>query len=117
MSDESPLEVHFDVDLDFVSILRARGEIDLGTVALLRQSFEGLGARSLPVVIDLREVTFLDSSGLRELEEACSTSEACAMVVAGDSIVMRVLELTGLKEQFVVFQELEDAVNHFRNSQ
>lgn len=54
--------------------LRLRGELDLATVDKLRIAVqEGLGS-SRHLVIDLSDLAFIDSSGLRELYRATTAS-------------------------------------------
>lgn len=78
------------------------GEIDLSTVADLESRLEeGLRANPELLVIDLREVTFLDSSGLRlllRLDERQRGREGRLVLVRGGRRVSRVFELTGADE-------------------
>ena len=61
----------FDVDVqrsDDVAIVQPRGELDVATAETLRAALDRLnGARRL--VLDLRGLSFIDSSGLRLLVE------------------------------------------------
>lgn len=79
------------------------GEVDLSTVADVETRFEEVlrGAPAL-LVLDLREVTFLDSSGLRlmlRLDERQRSEGRRFTVVRGGRRVARVLELTGADER------------------
>jgi len=79
------------------------GEIDLSTVADLEDRLEGYLREDPPlVVMDLREVTFLDSSGLRlllRLDERQRGIGGRLVLVQGGRRVARVLELTGAGER------------------
>jgi anti-sigma B factor antagonist len=86
------------------------GEIDLATVraldaALRRAESYGLGA----VVVDLRGVEFIGSSGLTALWSAQERahSRGWSLAVAGcGSHVRHVLEITGLDRHFEVVTDL-----------
>ena len=84
--------VSHDGTMDIVSV---RGEIDLVTAPLFRDAFAGLGSR---VVVDLREVTFMDSSGLAVLIERKTQTEGGLRIVADSPPVLRLFELSGLTD-------------------
>jgi anti-anti-sigma factor len=79
-----------------VTLLVMRGELDLAAAAKIRSHVEA--ARGCALVIDLAAVTFLDSSGLRELLNARDLGErhGTRLVLAGvPERVQRLLHLTG----------------------
>jgi anti-anti-sigma factor len=85
------------------------GEIDLSTVEAagerLREAIEG---GDDTVAIDLREVTFLDSSGLRlllQLNRELTEAGRRMVVVQGPRRVARVFELTGAESELDVVAE------------
>jgi anti-anti-sigma factor len=90
------LEVRREGDAAVVS---ARGDIDLSTLAKASAALDGarVGARSL--VLDLREVGFMDTSGLRliieEQQRAAATGYRFA-VVRGSRRLRRLFEIAGL---------------------
>lgn len=79
------------------------GEVDLSTVAgLERRLDEVIGASAEVVLLDLRGVTFLDSSGLRlmlRLDARQREHGGRLVLVRGGRRVARVLELTGADER------------------
>lgn len=79
------------------------GEVDLSTVADVESRFEEILEHGPDLlVLDLREVTFLDSSGLRlmlRLDERQRQAGRQFTVVRGGRRVSRVLELTGADER------------------
>jgi anti-sigma B factor antagonist len=97
-------------------VVRAAGEIDIATApALLRVLAEATGqARSGEVaVLDLTEVSFLNSTGLGALVAARRDAEGrgvswrlCGLQPA----VQRVLELTGILGLFAVYGDLAAAL-------
>ena len=74
------------------------GEIDLATVDELAQALDAAREEAGSVVLDLREVTFMDSAGLRLVLEASLAGEGFA-VVRGPREVQRIFDLVGLDER------------------
>ena len=101
---QRPTYAPFSVDVaphrDVVRVC-PRGELDLATVDLLRDRLEELTAAGFTrVLLDLRELTFLDSSGLRlvlELERESRAEGWELAVIEGTPEVRRVFEVTGLR--------------------
>jgi anti-anti-sigma factor len=85
-------------------LLEVAGELDLATAAAVEEHLEaasGDGTRA--VVVDLRGVTFMDSSGLRMLLKADVAARRDGWrlsLVPGPEPVMRVFELTGVAGRF-----------------
>jgi anti-anti-sigma factor len=79
------------------------GEIDLSTVEELQERLEtALEGDPGLIVLDLRQVSFLDSSGLRlilRLNKRQEENEGRLVLVRGGRRVARVLEITGVDEQ------------------
>ncbi|MEV5599479.1 STAS domain-containing protein [Streptomyces sp. NPDC052496] len=89
------------------------GEIDLATAQAFRDQLSWNDA-ALPacVVVDLRQVTFIDSSGLQELMRAQARCEAMGgwvrLVYAHEAIAL-LFRLTGYADQFPRYADVEDA--------
>lgn len=85
------------------------GELDLSTVGDLEGRLDdALDASVEIVLVDLREVTFLDSSGLRlmlRLDERQRQAGGRLVVVRGGRRVARVFELTGADERLELIGE------------
>jgi anti-anti-sigma factor len=85
-------------------VLRLSGELDVGgTDDAYKQLLALPLTRGAQLVVDLRDVTFLDSTGLRLILRArdhAARHGAGFVLVRGPAQVMRVLEVTGLEEQF-----------------
>lgn len=76
-----------------------KGELDIANEPALRAHLEALKPHDGPLTIDLRNLTFIDSSGARLLVEtdAFARKDGWGLtVIPGPPIVHRVLELTGL---------------------
>ena len=90
--------------LDGVTHLRPEGELDMSTVPdlerLLRQALDDGTER---LVVDLRGLSFMDSTGITLLTRwnntACRDGFALALV-RGDERIARLFTLTGLDEYF-----------------
>jgi anti-sigma B factor antagonist len=65
MDDELLLRIEEDRDGSDRLVLRLRGEIDMSTAPLLKDRLEQARDQSKSVVLDLAELDFIDSSGLR----------------------------------------------------
>lgn len=97
--DEGLLEVELS-DNAGRRLIRPRGEIDIHTCGRLEKALTG-GATD--VVLDLGEVSFIDSSGLRALllgHESIVASGGRLEVVNPSAVVRRLLQVTGLEEKF-----------------
>ena len=77
------------------------GEVDLATVGEVRAAIDELADAGFErVVLDLREVTFLDSTGLRLMLEEQTSAQADGWdfgVIEGSSAVKRLFDVTGLR--------------------
>ena len=80
--------------------VRFAGELDLATVAEAEAAVEqARGDGAGPLRLDLSEVTFLDSSGLRlimEVSRACSADGCRLSIVPGPRGVQRVFAVAGV---------------------
>lgn len=79
-------------------VLALRGELDLGSVGLVRDAYARRGASSSRVVVDLSGLEFMDSSGLRVLLElqAGADGQEIRYVPPGER-VGRLLDMTGVR--------------------
>ena len=80
-----------------------RGEIDLATVGSVRRAIdEVVAAGRERVVVDLRDVTFMDSTGLHlclEADEAARADGWELQIIDGPRPVQRVFEIAGLRDR------------------
>ena len=89
------------------------GELDLDTAPALEQQMEAAraaGAQS--VVLDLRGLTFMDSTGLRLVIRWDTAAKAEGFefaIVPGVDVVQRVFQLTGMDEHLPVAEPPPDA--------
>lgn len=95
-------------------VLTIKGEIDVSTAPELRERLLGVAqGGSNTVVVDLADVSFLDSTALGVLVSGLKRFRAndgdLRLVVTGRS-VSKVLEITGLVEVFPIFESVDAAV-------
>jgi anti-sigma B factor antagonist len=93
-------------------ILAASGELDLRTSPELEERLNRVWASGAELVIlDLRQIEFMDSTGLRVLlgahQRAQDTSRRFALVRGADQ-VERVLTLTGVRDLLTVVDAPEE---------
>jgi anti-sigma B factor antagonist len=85
-------------------ILAVAGELDLASVAALQAALDELRAAGWEnIVLDVRELTFIDSMGLSLLldaERAARQGDARFAIVDGSPAVARLLEVVGLSDHF-----------------
>jgi anti-sigma B factor antagonist len=102
-----------------VVVVEIGGEIDLHSAPGLRAELMRLGEVPLPrLVIDLREVSFLDSTGIGVLVGALKRARDRGGSVhfsACQSRVKRVFEITGLMRALPLFDTREEAIAAFNS--
>ena len=97
------IDYHLSTQTDGTVVLELSGDLDLATAPILEAALRQ--ATSEPprlLVIDLRAVTFLDSSGVLLLIQVCKRQKAAdqglRMVLAPWQSAYRVLALSGLMQ-------------------
>lgn len=87
-------------------VVAATGELDLATAGVLENEVGGLFDRGFTsVAVDLRGLTFIDSSGLRlliRLDERARTGSCLFALVDGEGPARRLLDLTHLRDRFTM---------------
>lgn len=99
---------------DGKSIVTAVGEVDVSSAPELRQRLRDQADGAF-VIVDLTDVTFLDSTGLGVLVAALkrvreSSSGGELHLVVSRPQVTKVLEVTGLSSVFSIFGTLDEAL-------
>lgn len=96
-------------------VVIAAGEIDLATSPQLREALLNPAAHAANVVLDLREVTFIDSSGLGVIvgqhKRAQERDEQFAVAVGGAAAVQRILELSGLVKVLDIVADPQERID------
>jgi len=98
-----PFEVRV-ADGDDGIVVAPAGELDLASAALLERELGGLPREACArVVLDLRDVEFIDSTGLRlliSLRNTAMRERRSLRVVPGPARVQRIFELTATRGLF-----------------
>jgi anti-anti-sigma factor len=101
---------------DDAVVVRASGELDLVTAPALERSVEDVCAQAAPrapIVVDLRDVSFLGAAGLGMLvrvQQRCRRDEHPLRVVATRRAVLLPMSLTGLDQLLEVVPSVECAL-------
>jgi anti-anti-sigma factor len=99
---------------DGVVVLELAGEFDVAAASVLRERFDAAHARRpQAIVADMADVTFADSSTLRELLRASSSMRDAGtrfIPAALPAVVERLLDLTRARELLDVAPSVEAAL-------
>lgn len=102
-TDRPPQEFRVWLDLDAdPPCVGVAGEIDLGTVAPFRQALDqAREANNRRIVVDCQHVTFMGSTGVREVVRIVKQLDRLELRSA-PSAVRRVIEMSGLDDRVVM---------------
>jgi anti-sigma B factor antagonist len=97
-------------------LLSVVGELDVATAPDLRARLEEIIDRVSPgpVVVDLLDVTFIDSTALGVLISALKRSQKAAgefRLVVAEPRILKIFEITGLTDLFSIFPTLAEATS------
>jgi anti-sigma B factor antagonist len=97
-----------------ILVVAFSGELDLSTAPVLREELlQALCVPASDIVVDLREVVFMDSTGLGLLIGAHRRAQAAGAsvrVVCTQPDLLRVLRVSGLDQVLTVDTSIGDAV-------
>lgn len=94
---------------DELVVLALTGEFDVYTVSAFRAELERVGQFARPVIVDLSEVTLLDSSGIGALVGLLNQARhdgGKVGVICPNRPLRRVFEITGLRNAFTFGDDL-----------
>lgn len=95
------------------AIVSAAGEIDISNVRPLRERLFELAASGAPLVVDLAEVSFIDSVGLATLVGAANRAAAhggSLQVACAQPKIRQLVRLTGLDHRIPLARTLDEAL-------
>ena len=99
---------------DAVVVVTVSGEVDVYTAAQLRAVLdEEIGAGNARLVVDLDEVSFLDSTGLGVLVgrlKLVRNHSGWLRIVCSNDRILRVFRITGLAKVFVIHETADEAL-------
>jgi len=104
-------------DYSDVTVVELQGELDGDSTELFKNTITDIVAkRKAGIVLDMSNVGFIDSEGLERLlwvRDHCNESN-CQLRLAGlDENCTKILEITGLENEFNCYAELSEAVKSF----
>ncbi len=107
MTPSAPGELTIEISVSESNALVAlNGELDIATAPALEERLNELSRDRLSrIVLDLRELAFIDSTGLRVvlgLASGLADSDARVVIVKGPEPVQRVFALTGADRELVM---------------
>ena len=95
------------------AIVTAAGEIDISTVTPLRERLFEIAVSGAPLVVDLEQVSFIDSVGLAVLVGAANRAAAhggTVQVACALPKIRQLVRLTGLDRQIPLARTLDEAL-------
>ncbi len=111
-ADAPPLDVDVSAT-GYGAIVTIAGELDLATAPRVRAALASeVLEQAEAVVIDLTDVTFMDSSGLAELlnfERDMSTRRRRLAIACPEGTARLLLDVTGVAEQLALYPSRADA--------
>lgn len=94
-------------------VVTARGDIDLATAPMLWEHIATHWLDSQPLILEVANVPFMDSTGLGVLVRAAEQAKplgATVAVVGATSRVRKVIEITGLDTFIYIGESLTDGL-------
>jgi anti-sigma B factor antagonist len=110
MSDPLTIEVRHEQDYVIVT---AAGEIDISTVARMRACLFDLAASGRPLVADLDQVSFIDSTGLAALvgtAKRVTCRGGSLYAVCGRPKIRQLFRMTGLDHRIPLASTVDEAL-------
>ena len=95
-------------------VVAPEGELDMATVATLRASLETELGDARVLVLDLRGLNFLDTSGLQLVFEQQRRAEEegfSFVLVRGQRHVQRLFDIAGMNDRLTIVDDVKDAQN------
>lgn len=90
-----------------LTVITVVGELDIATAGELADVLER--EHPAPPVVDLTDTTFLDSTGVRTLANGAHLHPELALICpASNTVVQRVLDLTGFDQVLTVHGSLDE---------
>ena len=93
----------FHVEVTPAGNLLLRGELDMATVQDLQDKIDGIMVPGQAIVLDMAQLTFLDTSAIHCFIRAEAGSGHPVVLMNASRTVRRILELAGLGSQSWVF--------------
>jgi anti-anti-sigma factor len=106
MSEQRPDQLRMEETReDGTTVLRLRGELDLASADAVQRRLDALSASGEPTRLDIDELAFMDSSGLRVVLQAAETSRAAGWpftLTAGSQQVRQLFASAGVADRLPI---------------
>jgi len=113
MSIPAPFDLKVVRDADRVTRIAPCGELDIASAPEFEAAIEdAISEHDTEIILDLRELTFMDSTGLRALAQTNARAEQdgfTLVIVRGPRQIERVLEISGLADLLPIVDAPPDA--------
>ena len=100
-------------DKGAATVVAFAGDVDLESSPTARDALLGALGRKRPLLVDLSQVTYIDSSGVASLVEALQTARKSGVAFALAAVseaTMRVLQLARLDKVFRIHASVDDGL-------
>jgi anti-sigma B factor antagonist len=100
------------------ALISVSGEIDVSNCAELEERLGDQLAKESPTVLDMREVEFIGSAGVRVLLQWAGQARKLGFavaIVASSKAVLRPLAVTGADAEIAVFPNTTEALDFVRS--
>jgi anti-sigma B factor antagonist len=111
-----PEELSFSISTTSLAeceVVTVRGELDGATAPKLATELDRLAADGKSVVLDLSELSFIDSGGLHAVMKPAPRDRRVCLVCP-DGNVSKVLSIVQIEQVMPVFERLDDALASLR---
>lgn len=119
----APISITLDGREPPSAVVALVGEHDAYSSSRFENELVALLEEGRRIIVDLRDATFIDSTTLSALLAGRNAAERrglrLVLVLSGESFtpVHQILDITGLRSEFAIFDDVEDAVRSFRTAQ
>jgi anti-sigma B factor antagonist len=94
---------------DRSEVVSLAGELDMAHAPLVAETLDALADTSRPVIVDLSELTFIDSSGIHAILRP-RPQEGVIVLVCPPGNIQRVLSVTKVDRVLKVYESLDAAL-------
>jgi anti-sigma B factor antagonist len=97
-----------------VALIALSGELDIASAPELEQALDQISEPTKLVIVDLRELEFMDSTGLSMLvraHQSLSERDCELTLIKGQPQVQRLLDLTGVADRLRLVSEPGELLN------
>ena len=118
----APISITLDGRKPPSAVVALVGEHDAYSSSRFENELVALLEEGRRIIVDLRDATFIDSTTLSALLAARNAAERgglrLVLVLSGESFtpVHQILDITRLRSEFAIFDDVEDAVRSFQKA-